>query len=165
MHERVHEERSEIHDGMRIVRGMSLKSEKLGLSGKADAVEFHKSIPFPVEYKHGKPKDNDCDKVQLCAQAICLEEMLEANITSGAIFYGKTRRRFSVDFTKELRQKTEDTARLLHEFIKAGKTPPAEYSKRCESCSLNSICMPKLINKKQSVEDYLRDSIRNEEAA
>ena len=78
-------------------------------------------IPFPIEYKRGKPKSDDCDKVQLCAQALCLEEMLNVKIPSGAIFYGKTKHRLDIEFNELLRQKTKDTALRLHEFIKEGK--------------------------------------------
>lgn len=161
MHERAHEEQFETRDGVRIERGMQLRSTQLGLNGKADVVEFHKNeagrwLPFPVEYKHGKPKEDNCDKVQLCAQALCLEEVLGVVIPAGAIFYGKTRHRLDVVFDEALRKETEDTARQLHEFIKAGKTPKPEYSKRCESCSLISVCMPKTFEKNESVKEYLR---------
>jgi len=166
MHDKAHEERFETRDGVRIERGMPLRSVRLGLNGKADVVEFHRSsdgktcLPFPVEYKHGKPKENDCDKVQLCAQAMCLEEILGVGIQRGAIFYGRTRHRLDVEFSEELRKETEDTAHKLHEFIKAGKTPKPEYSKKCESCSLFSICMPKTFKRAIPVDEYLREAVR-----
>lgn len=166
MHNKAHEEKFEMRDGMRIERGMPLCSVKLGLNGKADVVEFYKStdgktwLPFPVEYKHGKPKDNNCDKIQLCAQAICLEEMLGLNIPRGAIFYGKTRHRLDVEFNEELRKETGDTAHKLHEFIKAGKTPKPEYSKKCSFCSLMSVCMPATFKCSISVNQYLREAIK-----
>ncbi|MCU0652081.1 MAG: CRISPR-associated protein Cas4 [Candidatus Omnitrophica bacterium] len=165
MHDRAHEEDFETRNGVRIERGMPLRSLKLGLNGKADVVEFHKDgfgkwLPFPVEYKHGKPKENNCDKVQLCAQAICLEGVLGVSIPAGAIFYGKIRHRLDVLFDEALRKETEDTAHLLHEFIKACKTPKPVYSEKCENCSLVGVCMPKIFGRKQSVEEYLREAIK-----
>lgn len=166
MHNKAHEEEFETRNGVRIERGMPLRSVKLGLNGKADVVEFHASndkkswLPFPVEYKHGKPKENNCDKIQLCAQAMCLEEMLDVGIPQGAIFYGKTRRRMDVIFDETLRTETEDTALRLHEFVKAGKTPKPEYSKKCKSCSLVSICMPKAFKCGVSVSKYLREAVK-----
>jgi len=147
LHEKAHEPGIERHKGLKIARELLLKSMKLGLSGKADIVEFHREgknwRPFPVEYKHGKPKKNRCDEVQLCAQAMCLEEMLELDIPEGAIFYGKTRRRFPVKFDEPLRSLTIETAAAYHRLIESGITPPARYSKRCDACSLKFICQPK----------------------
>jgi len=160
MHERVHEEGGESRGNIRIERGVSLRSLRLGLIGKADVVEFHRQtdgswLPFPVEYKRGKPKADDCDKVQLCAQAFCLEEMLGVAIPGGALFYGQTRRRLDVDFDEALRQETEETARRAHELITSGRTPPPVYEKRCESCSLMADCLPRTIQKRRSVKNYL----------
>lgn len=165
MHERVHEEQFEMRDGVRIERGMPLRSLKLGLIGKADVVEFHKNeagqwVPFPVEYKHGKPKENNCDKVQLCAQGMCLEEMTSIIVFGGAIFYGKTRHRLDVTFDEALRKETESVAVRVHEFVAAGVTPKAEYSKRCESCSLVAACMPKSLGPKHLVREYLREAVK-----
>ena len=116
MHERVHEEQRESRGNVRIEYGIPLRSLRLGLIGKADVVEFHrigKGVwqPFPVEYKRGKPKLDHCDMIQLCAQAICLEEMLLVSIPHGAIFYGRTRRRFDVTFDDALRKETEEAAK------------------------------------------------------
>jgi len=160
MHERAHEEGGESRGDVRIARAVMLRSFRLGLVGMADVVEFHRSrdgswLPFPVEYKHGKPKSDDCDKVQLCAQAMCLEEMLEVEIPGGALFYGKTRRRLDVAFDKALRQDTETVARQAHELIAAGRTPPPIYGKHCESCSLLEGCLPKKMQKKRPVKAYL----------
>ncbi|HHT78903.1 MAG TPA: CRISPR-associated protein Cas4 [Actinobacteria bacterium] len=164
MHENVHKERDEIQAGIKIVRGMALHSFKLGLSGKTDIVELHKTKynilkPFPVEYKRGKPKTDDSDKIQLCAQAICLEEMMKVEIDSGAIFYGKTRHRLNVVFDDLLRQKTQETAEKLHIFIEEGKTPLPVYNTRCKSCSFIDECLPKIISKTTSVQDYLLKEI------
>jgi len=160
MHERVHEEGRESRGNVRIEYGVALRSLRLGLIGKADVVEFHRQadgswLPFPVEYKRGKPKADDCDLVQLCAQALCLEEMLTVAIPEGAIFYGQTRHRLDVAFDDALRRETEDTARQAHELIASGQTPPPVYEKRCESCSLMAECLPKTIQKRRSVKSYL----------
>ena len=108
-----------------------------------------------MEYKHGKPKPDDTDKIQLCAQAICLEEMLNVDVSCGAIFYGKTRRRLDVVFDKALRQETEAVAQKTHVLIDTGITPAPVYSKRCESCSLFADCLPKTIQKRRTVKNYL----------
>src|SRR3989339_47527 len=146
MHEHVHDESRESRGDVRIDYGVSLRSLRLGLIGKADVVEFHRRpdgswLPFPVEYKRGKPKADDCDKVQLCAQAICLEEMLSTAVPAGALFYGQTRRRLDVLFDGTLRRETGEIARHVHELIDSGITPPPIYSKRCENCSLISECL------------------------
>jgi CRISPR-associated exonuclease Cas4 len=166
MHERVHEVDSESRRDVRIERGVPLRAMKLGLIGKADVVEFHrietnKWLPFPVEYKRGKPKVDQSDKVQLCAQAICLEEMLDVAIPNGAIFYGKTRRRLDVSFDKELRQETEEAAQAVHELLVSGATPDPAYTKKCERCSLIDRCLPKLIQKKPSVRRYLEKAVED----
>ncbi len=164
MHEKVHEQDRESRGNVRIEYGVPLRSLKLGLVGKADVVEFHcvdKGTwqPFPVEYKRGKPKVDHCDIIQLCAQAICLEEMLPVSIPSGAIFYGRTRRRFDVSFDDRLRKETEEAAKQTHQLITSGKTPLPVYEKRCESCSLIMECMPKAIGKRPSVKRYLKRMI------
>lgn len=143
MHEHVHEQSSESRPGVRIARGLRLRSLRLGLVGMADVVEFHQGRPFPVEYKRGKPKADHCDEVQLCAQALCLEEMLAATIPSGALFYGTTRRRQDVAFDDALRDLTVQTAERLHALIAMGMTPAQEYSAKCENCSLLNVCLPK----------------------
>lgn len=160
MHEKVHEEGNESRGAVRIARGVPLRSLRLGLVGVADVVEFHKIgkgvwQPFPVEYKRGKPKPDHCDAVQLCAQAMCLEEMLSVAVPQGALFYGKTRRRTDVAFDEKLRRETEQTAQAARNLIVAGVTPPPVYAKRCESCSLIGDCMPKKIEKRLSVKRYL----------
>lgn len=163
MHDKVDTANSEVRGRVRIDYGVPLRSLRLGLIGKADVVEFHKQgdkwIPFPVEYKRGKPKMDDCDKVQLCAQAICLEEMLNIKITEGALFYGQTRRREDVVFDEALRAETEEAARKVHELIESGVTPKAEYSKKCERCSLLDLCLPKASSKASS---YLTKAMEEE---
>ncbi len=165
MHERVHAEERESRGKIRIEYGMPLRSLRLGLIGKADVVEFHRQAdgtwqPFPVEYKRGKPKKNNSDKVQLCAQALCLEEMMDVPVPDGALFYGKTRRRLDVVFDGTLRELTEDTAMRLRELIEPGRTPRPVYAKKCDSCSLAGMCLPKTMEKKKSVKRYLSRAVR-----
>ena len=160
MHDKVDTANRESRGNIRIEYGVPMRSLRIGLIGKADVVELHKMddgiwIPFPVEYKRGKPKMDDCDKVQLCAQAICLEEMMNVEIKNGALFYGRTRRREDVVFDEKLRLETEDTARRLHALIESGITPKAEFSKKCNKCSLYELCMPKISGKSRSVSNYL----------
>jgi len=154
MHDKVDTANREVRGKVRIDYGVPLRSLRLGLIGKADVVEFHKMddgkwIPFPVEYKRGKSKMDNCDRVQLCAQAICLEEMLNVEISEGALFYGQTRRREDVAFDNALRMETEEAARKVHELIESGITPKAEYSEKCKKCSLFNLCLPK-VNRKAS---------------
>jgi CRISPR-associated exonuclease Cas4 len=163
IHDKVDIANRESRGSIRIEYGVPLRSLRLGLIGKADVVEFHKQgdkwIPFPVEYKRGKPKIDDCDRVQLCAQAICLEEMLNVKINEGALFYRRTRRREDVVFDRTLRMETEDAARKVHELIKSGITPKAEYSKKCKQCSLLNLCLPKVSGKASS---YLMKAVKEE---
>lgn len=159
MHDYVHEQTAESRKDIRIERGMPLRSVVLGLIGKADVVEFNrisgKWLPYPVEYKRGKPKKDNSDKVQLCAQAMCLEEMLHVSIPMGSLFYGSTHRRTDIAFDVDLRTGTSDTAQQLHNLIASGKTPPAHYEKRCENCSLLEICLPRCVGDTARVSEYL----------
>jgi CRISPR-associated exonuclease Cas4 len=168
MHERTDSGARESRGNVRFEYGMPLRSLRMGLTGKADVVEFHLSSekstsgkwqPFPVEYKRGKPKKDNCDKVQLCAQALCLEEMLNIQIQEGALFYERTRRRQDVPFDKSLRQETEDAARRLHELIKSRETPKPKYTKKCDTCSLMGLCLPKTFEKSRSINRYLQSAI------
>lgn len=128
------------HD-LRTVRGMLLESRCLALFGRADIVEFT-PLPFPVEYKRGKRKPNDCDLVQLCAQALCLEEMLQTDVPAGAIFYGEPRRRMDVTFSAQLRSRTEDLAQQMHHLYRNRITPAPIPGPHCRNCSLNHLCLP-----------------------
>ena len=166
MHERVHEQDRESRGNVRIEYGVPLRSLRLGLIGKADVVEFHRTEkktwqPFPVEYKRGKPKYDHCDLIQLCAQAMCLEEMLSVSVPAGAIFYGRTRRRLDVIFDKALRLETEEAAEKAHRLINSGITPPPVYEKRCERCSLIHECIPKTMGKRSSVKHYLMRMVKD----
>ena len=136
-----HRNRDNRRASVRTVRGMWLRSERLHLTGRADIVEF-RPAPYPVEYKRGKSKPNDCDTVQLCAQALCLEEMLDTAIPQGAIFYGNPRRRLEVDFSPELRSRTEELTTTMHRLYRSGVTPAATPGPYCCNCSLVDVCLP-----------------------
>ncbi len=147
-HERVDEVKSENKKTIKIEKSFSLRSDKFKIIGIADIVEFHlkgmKWHPYPVEYKVGKPKAENHDEVQLCAQALCLEEMLDLNIREGAIFYGKTREKIKVEINLELRNLTIEAIEGFHELMNSKKLPRANYNKKCEKCSLKEVCMPEL---------------------
>ena len=160
MHERVDGGGRESRGRVRLAYALALHSFRLGLVGKADVVEFHLEDsghwqPFPVEHKRGRPKKEDWDKVQLCAQAVCLEEMLGCAVPAGAIFYGKTRRRQEVLFGEPLRREVVETAARLHQLIGAGLTPPPVRDGRCDSCSLFGLCLPDGVAVGHSVMAYL----------
>lgn len=168
LHERAHQPGMESRISLRTARGLRLRSLRLGLAGQADIVEFHKSstgialpgvaglwLPFPVEYKRGRPKRDACDEVQLCAQAVCLEEMFNCEIPRGALFYGEPRRRQLVTFGNTLRYRTEALAVRMHRLHQAGVTPVAAYHPKCDSCSLVARCLPRLLAKPPGVARYL----------
>lgn len=161
LHTKAHEGPREVRAGIRITRGLPLRSLRLGLVGKADVVEFLPvgetlgGRPFPVDYKRGRPKKHDADKVQLCAQALCLEEMLATPVPAGALFYGRTRRRLEVQFDERLRSLTEDTVRRLRALIISGRTPRASREPKCDSCSLLELCLPEAMEPRHSAVDYL----------
>lgn len=158
MHEKVHDPYlKEKRKDTIIVRALPIVSKKMGVSGECDVVEFHKcedgitlfghrgtySI-YPVEYKKGKPKSSEEDKLQLMAQAMCLEEMFSTEVLEGAIFYGETRRRETVPFTQELREEVIRLFEEMHQYYERSYTPKIKKSKACNSCSLKEICLPKL---------------------
>ena len=171
-HSRAHDEQQRERRGdILILRGLPIVSHTLGLSGQCDVLEFHASpkgvplrgeegfwIPFPVEYKRGAPKENSADQLQLCAQAICLEEMLCCSIPEGALFYGETRRRTEVLFTEELREKVRLTTVEMHQMFRRGCTPKVKPTKSCNACSLKELCLPVLMRKK-NVSEYLKTAM------
>jgi len=165
LHDRVDGGGHEKRGNVRTAYSLRLRSLRLGLTGQADVVEFRKQsdgvwLPFPVEYKRGHPKANDCDRVQLCAQALCLEEMKGVSIETGALFYGETRHRLDVTFDGELRAKTEALCASLHAFIEAGVTPAAVYEKgKCDRCSLLGSCLPKSAGAGKSARKWLARQI------
>lgn len=159
MHERAdNQELVTYQTNVRVERAVLIKSSLLGLAGKADVVEFHHQengewFPYPVEYKRGKPKIDECDKIQLCAQAICLEEMMHCTITEGALFYGKTMHRHTVPFDIELRTNTINACQRLHQLLDSNNkrgtesVPPAIYIKeKCDTCSLKEQCLPQVLS-------------------
>ncbi len=170
-HERVHDEDTESRGTVRIARALRLRSLRLGLIGQADVVEFHKTDvegrgislngmpgrwqPVIIEHKRGKPKIGHEDEVQLCAQALCLEEMLGVSLPKSCFFYGQPRRRYEVELNEELREETEKLTMLLHQITLSGQTPVPEYSSRCRSCSLVDICLPMVARGRKSVSGYI----------
>lgn len=169
MHEATAAAGHETRRGVRVATAMPLASAALGVSGIADLVELHPTgdggwQPYPVEYKRGKPKAHRSDEVQLCAQAICLEEMFDTTIAEGALFYGVNRRRSTVAIDPELRTLTHDIAMAARQMIEAGMTPPPVYQRQtCAKCSLAEICRPKRLERTGSVLSWLHGRI--EEAA
>lgn len=160
MHERVHTAAKESRKKVKVEFDVPIRSLELGLIGRADIVEFHLQDngvwqPFPVEYKRGRPKKDSCDKVQLCAQAICLEEMLGRDVPAGALYYGKKKRRVEVVFDKDLRQETADTAGALHTLLSRTITPEPTVTPACESCSFYELCLPQISGKKGKVSKYM----------
>jgi CRISPR-associated exonuclease Cas4 len=162
MHDRVDKGGDRDRGAVRIEYSLPLVCHELGMVGQADVVEFHLTdkdsnawVPYPVEYKRGKPKKDNIDKVQLCAQALCLEEMYHTIIPEGALFYGKTRRRQKVLFSPELRQETIETAWRVQVIIREKVTPAPFYTAKCESCSFLDFCMPRVC-KGKSVKSYLK---------
>ena len=161
LHERVDSGRSETRPGICVARGLALRSLALGVVGKADAVEFTGRPPkaYPVEYKRGKPKAHRADEVQLCAQAICLEEMFGEPVPEGALFYGETRRRQVVAFDAELRALTHGTAEAARAMIAAGHTPLPRRMPACRRCSLVQLCQPDRLEQPPGVARWLRAQI------
>lgn len=175
LHENVHDETfSESRGGLLVTRDMRVFSATLGVSGACDVLEFHRGKtgiplkgreglwqPYPVEYKRGKPKEGDEDILQLCGQAMCLEEMLCCEIPSGALYYGEPRKRQKVEFTPELREEVRTMLAQMHELYRRGSTPKVKPTKACNACSLKEICLPALMRKK-TVADYLRRAMSSE---
>ncbi len=160
MHERVHKPGAESRRKVRVEYSLAIRSLRLGLSGQADIVEFHRQengfwLPLPVEYKRGRPKKDDTDRVQLCAQALCLEEMLNCTVPEGALYYGQKQRRYPVLFDQPLRRTTQDAAIALHELLDSCSTPAPEFGPKCESCSLLPRCLPTAAARK-NVAAYIR---------
>lgn len=186
LHERVDRRESETRGTVHVATSLRLFSSQLGVTGIADMVEFHQTdhqqflqgeiiaislprlpkfwIPYPVEYKHGKPKIHRADEVQLCAQAICLEEMLKCKILEGSLFYGKTRKRMVVNFDEKLRLLTFKTAKEVHLLIQTNLTPVGIYTKACESCSLFDLCNPKM-SQISSVKKWISQQIKESDGA
>lgn len=177
MHERAHDDEARERRGsLLVVRGLRVHSRRLGISGQCDVVEFRSCgygfrlagedglwNAVPVEYKKGRPKDYDADRLQLCAQALCLEEMLGCEIPQGFLYYGASKRRESVELDEDLRQMVERICREMHELFARGHVPRTKYGKKCRSCSLVELCMPKETSssKRGSVEEYVDSMMRD----
>ncbi len=181
LHERVDRRGGETRRNVHLATALRLTSQRLGLTGVADMVEFHRREtpqdesgrivaarlpglsgywrPFPVEYKRGVPKSHRADEVQLCAQALCLEEMLGVAIDAGALFYGETRRRTEVAFDSGLRTLTENVAEEVHALMRTNLTPPPHQGKWCNACSIVEECRPKLSCR--SARDWLKKQVEN----
>lgn len=166
LHEKAHGGPPQTRPGCRTVRGMPLRNLRLGLHGVADVVEFHEApndddggTVMPVEYKRGRSKLGDHDRVQLCAQALCLEEMLAVVVPQGAIFYGRTRRRELVSLTEELRQTTTAAARRLRELVETGTVPRVDRQPKCERCSMLHLCLPDATRPNRSARRYFQRAL------
>ena len=172
MHQNAHDSEFRESRGDRIItRGVSIFSPTLGVSGQCDVLEYHRGDcgipikdrdglwqPYPVEYKRGSPREDTGDALQLCGQAMCLEEMLCCDIPEGALYYGEIRRRIPVTFTQELRQEVRDLLMQMHDLYRRGYTPKVKPTKSCNACSLKELCLPKLM-KARSVSDYLQNAM------
>jgi CRISPR-associated exonuclease Cas4 len=175
LHQRAHDASQRERRGeLLITRDMRVFSATLGLSGSCDVVEFKrcengiplsgmegKYQPYPVEYKRGSPRTDHVNHLQLCAQAMCLEEMLCCDIPEGALYYGEIRRREKVLFSEELRREVKNAAEEMHQLYQRGYTPKVRPSKSCNACSLKELCLPKLM-KKKSVGKYLREHLEEQ---
>lgn len=172
LHENAHNrEFTESRGALLIQRGVSVYSATLGISGACDILEYHRGDsgiplagrdglwqPYPVEYKRGEPKKNNADALQLCAQAMCLENMLCCDIPEGALYYGETRHRERILFTEELRSQVRTLLQEMHELYRRGYTPKVKPTKSCNACSLKELCLPKLM-KNRSVSAYLKSAM------
>jgi CRISPR-associated exonuclease Cas4 len=170
MHERAHEGPDERRAAVRVMRGMPVVSQVLGISGQCDVVEFHADgTVMPVEYKRGKPKAHRADEVQLCAQAVALEEMLgkaAGEIGRGCLYYGENRRRMEVALDGELRALTAEVSSELHAMMSIGRTPPAMHERRkCDSCSLRELCLPKRMGAKNRTAEWFAQQLAGLEAS
>ncbi len=172
MHKNAHDKGFRESRGNRIItRGVNVFSSALGVSGECDVLEFIRGDhgialsgreglwqPYPVEYKRGAPNSQSGDTLQLCGQAMCLEEMLCCPIPEGALFFGEIRQRKVVSFTEELRQTVRESLGEMHDLYRRGHTPKVKPTKACNACSMKELCLPKLMNKR-SVVEYLRQGM------
>jgi CRISPR-associated exonuclease Cas4 len=164
LHENAHTPGSEKRRDLKTLTAVPLCSKRLRVAGVADVVELHRRDgvwhPFPVEYKRGLPKAHRADEVQLCAQAMCLEEMHAIEVNEGALFYGQNRRRHAVAFDEELRRLTGQAADGVHALFAQGVTPTAAYEKaKCEACSLAALCRPRAMSRREPASSWLAGQI------
>ena len=172
MHQNAHDTEFRESRGDRIItRGVSVYSSRLGVSGQCDVLEYNRGNvgiplsgkeglwqPYPVEYKRESPREDTGDTLQLCGQAMCLEEMLCCDIPEGALFYGETRRRERVQFTPELRGQVRELLDEMHQLYRRGYTPKVKPTKSCNACSMKELCLPRLM-KTRSVSAYLKSAM------
>lgn len=175
LHERVDDPFfTEVRNDLIIARSVPVASYKLGLTGICDVVEFRLDsngvrlpgregiyLPAPVEYKRGKPKREPVDEAQLCAQAMCLEEMLSTNIPRGYLYYGQTRHREEVEFTPQLRKLVEEMSAEMHNYFSRGYTPKVKPHKGCRSCSMKEVCLPALQENVIAASKYIQRQIED----
>ncbi len=153
-HERVDQAITRNEDETRVERGLPLWSQRLGLTGRADVVEFHGDVPYPVEYKQGKQRKWQYEAIQVCAQAMCLEEMMGCSVPKGAIYYCSSRVRREVIFDTHLRETVVQVAEAVHALLKNSVIPPAVNDQRCENCSLLESCLPNVVAKPGRWQSY-----------
>jgi CRISPR-associated exonuclease Cas4 len=157
VHKRVDEPETEEQAGVRIERALPLWSKALGLIGKSDVVEFHGERPYPVEYKHGPHREQEHDDLQLCAQALCLEEMTGQSVPRGAIYHHSSRKRREVEFTPGLRARVAEVTQAIRAMLQAKRLPPPANDHRCTHCSLQESCMPAVIDEGRRASAVVRD--------
>ncbi|HBA72574.1 MAG TPA: CRISPR-associated protein Cas4 [Geobacter sp.] len=149
VHEHVHDDSSHEQAGVRLERALPIWSRRLNLTGKADLVEFHGDCPYPVEYKSGRHRKGNPETIQLCAQALCLEEMFATSVPKGAIFWHGSRERQEILFTDAMREHVEHITHQIREMLEQRITPPPVNDKRCDACSLKESCMPTVVAERQ----------------
>lgn len=169
LHERTDTPGVEERPGVRIARALPLFSRRLGLVGKADVVEFHRQpggaeTPYPVDYKRGRRRRWDNDDIQVCAQGMCLEEMMGADVPAGAVFHAGSKRRREVVFSEELRALTERTVTEVRALMMSQCVPPAVLHPRCDGCSLRPVCLPEVTQAPGRVAVFAQALFRTEEA-
>jgi CRISPR-associated exonuclease Cas4 len=157
VHEQVDTVESVLDGNVRIERALPIWSERLGLIGKADVVEFHGVVPYPVEYKHGPRRQREHDDLQLCAQALCLEEMTGQVVPRGSIFHHSSRRRREVDFTDALRRRVEEITVTIRAMLNDPDLPPPVNDKRCYRCSLADSCLPRVVGEHVRLRELERE--------
>ena len=177
MHRRAHDEKQmEKRSGLITMRGLRVHSKRLNITGICDVVEFRQQEngvalagyeghwqPYPVEYKRGKPKTHDADELQLCAQAMCLEEMLLCTVAEGSLYYGEPRRRTRVEFSADMRSRVETLIEEMHQDMRRGYTPRPRQTKGCQACSLRDLCLPGL-GRAPAVSDYIQQHMKEADA-
>ncbi len=157
LHQQVDEPEGGVEKGVRVERALPLWCNRLGLTGKADVVEFHGDTPYPVEYKHGPRREKEHDDLQLCGQALCLEEMTGQAVPKGAIFHHSSRRRREVEFTAALRQKVEQFVTEIRAMLTSRTLPPAVNDARCKNCSLQDSCLPSVVSEQARLKKMGRE--------